>query len=115
MNLSHLVSRLGPQIFAMYLDTQRGLGVPPEQLEKLAEVGQAAIDGFADAMLKKEHVGDAAQKAHFVAHLAGELLRGWPGEPTQDAADSAVRIAKRIVDQSEKACAPARSASPPAG
>lgn len=99
MNISRLVAELGPVFVQQQISSMVANGQDPSFFE---EHGAALVNGLSDALREKEVSNKKHGKADFVAHLAADLLHGWHGEPTEQAAVEAVRIAKRIIDEAEK-------------
>lgn len=98
MNLAKLVMQQGPAVLQKYIETQKAAGVDTAFLE---EFGPGILDGLADGLLAQEHERESGRKASFMAHLAADLLRGWPGEPSAQAADQAVDLAHHIMNRCE--------------
>ncbi len=94
MNIAKTIANLGPPIANAYLDT-----LPPSVAEVMREKLHTMIEQVADSALEQEH--DRA--AMHLAHLAADLLRGWPGEPTAQAAREAVEVAAELLKAARKA------------
>lgn len=101
MNLSRIIAEVGPAILEHQIAAIEATGGDSSMLKTM---GPMMLNALSDQLLDNETNGKKKSDSHFIAHIAAELLRDWPGEPTLDAADQAVRIAKRIVDQAEKVC-----------
>jgi hypothetical protein len=99
MNLSRLVAELGPSMLKQHIADSKARGADVSFLE---EHGDSLINAVSDAMLDNETRREDVGRAKFIAHLAADLLRGWPGEPSMHY-EEAVGVAVKIVELSEKA------------
>jgi len=121
MNLAPIATQIAPFLVDQYVQSQvaaaeaRGLaGDALAEVEHNAREFAITVSQVVTASLEKQEDPEAKSRSRFVAHIAADLLRGWPGEPTAAAAREAVAIAKTLVDEAERVCRPpARSASPP--
>ncbi len=100
MSLAKVVSELGPVVLQQMIAMEQRAGRKTELLETL---GPDVLEGVTDALLAQEHQQDSRGKAKFCASLAADLLHGWPGEPSIGAATEAVKIAKHLMLEAEKA------------
>lgn len=99
MKLSRLVAELGPSLLGDYIKNVKESGADTSFLE---EHGTTILNAVTDQLLTNEVQSEDRGKAKFIAHLAADLLRGWPGEPSLHYAE-AVRVAVQILELSEKA------------
>lgn len=97
MKLSAFIAQTGPQLIELYAAST---GLPPAATEELRPM----LDTFVDAMQAKEHEGERIDRARFISHLAADIMRGWPGEPSRDAARQCVELAHLIASESYRAC-----------
>lgn len=104
MKLSQLVSTLGPLFLEKTIADMRAVDPESPMAMLMAEHGLDVINGLSDSLLSKEKHVDVQGKSRFVAHVAADLLRGWPGEPSTQSAVMAVRIAKTLADEAERVC-----------
>ena len=104
MSLAKLVSELGPVVLNLQIADAKRRG---EDTTFLEEYGTHLINGLSDSIQAQEHQKKDAGKAHFLAHIAVDLLRdsGAGTELTERDIDNAVRLATRLVQQAEKAAA----------
>ncbi len=103
MNIAKTIAEVGPLLLQHLVSTGKDRG---EDTSFLEEFGPRILEAVADQVLANEHTQKNQGKARFCPHLAGELLRGWPGEPSITAAKQAVQIAKCLVDEAERVCEP---------
>jgi hypothetical protein len=92
VNVSKLVAEFGPQLLQQHIAATKSAGGDTAFLE---EHGMAIVNAVSDALLDKETTQEDRGRAKFIAHIAAELLRGWPGEPglhVGDAVDAAANI-----------------------
>lgn len=102
MEISRIIAELGPQLIARELESAREQGDAQRVafFENVApELCNAAADGFSSYEKNKQ----AASKAQWVAETAAHMLMHHQGEVMDADVDDAVRIAKRIMDQAERA------------
>lgn len=102
MKVSALLAQFGPVLLEKYADEAAKTGADGEHLAQLRELGNVILHSVTDALLEQEITQDNTRKADDLAHLAADLLRGWPGEPTEQAAVDAVRVAKKLIDEAER-------------
>lgn len=98
MNLSRLVAELGPGFLKDHIAKAKAAGADVEFLE---EHGPAMVNAVSDLLLDQETDRQDTGRAKFIAHLAADLLRGWPGEPSMHYVE-AVRVAAQIIELAEK-------------
>lgn len=99
MNLSRLVSEIGPSVLQSQIQSIEKEG---GDASFLREHGTRILNGLSDHLLDQEVTREDSGRARFIAHLAADLLRGWPGEPSLHYQE-AVRIAVEIIKLADKA------------
>ena len=99
MNLSKIIAEVGPSFLSSQIEALRAQGGDTKFYE---EWGPVILNAVTDLLLEKETKQDARRDSHFIANIAADLLRGWPGEPNEASCDLAVQLAKRLIAQSEK-------------
>ena len=102
MSLAKVVSDLGPALLNMQIADAKRRG---ENTDLLEQYGSEVLNAVSDALQSQEHQREDKSKAHFIAHVATDLLSasGAGTELTERNIDDAVRLAKRLVQQAEKA------------
>ncbi len=99
MNLSRIIADLGPSLLAQHIEQSKAAGADVSFLE---ENGTQILNAVSDALLTNETNQEDRGRAKFIAHLAADLLRGWPGEPSMHYVE-AVQVAAKILKLAEKA------------
>lgn len=99
MKLSRIIAELGPQLIQHQIEAIEAAGGNADQWKLMAPL---VINAITDMFLDRETHEKNDGKAHFVAHVAADMLRTWPGEPSAANVDSAVKLAKRLVDKAEE-------------
>src|SRR3954468_12058903 len=99
MNLSKIIAEVGPSFLQSQIAALKAQGADTSFYE---EYGPLVLNAVTDLLLEKETKEQGSRNAHFIAHIAADLLRGWPGEPNEASVDLAVQLAKRLVAKAEK-------------
>lgn len=104
MSLSKFIAEVGPVFLNIQIAEAKRRG---EDTSLLEEYGPHAVNALSDSLLEKETQQKDLGKARFIANIASDLLRdsGAGSEITENEVDNAVRLAKRLVAQAEKAAA----------